>query len=254
MKIVNLNMNKYYTYLHLRKDNRIPFYVGKGVGRRAFNKDKRPTEWYSIVENVGYIISIIDCFDSEEECLLEERKLQLFLESKNILLTNKAICGTKGCTGYNHEIEAKNKISNRSKELWKDEKFRCDRLKEVKGLRNPYADKTIYHFWHPVFGEKYCTQFELRDEYFKGIAGNHVCSIIKGRRLEANGWRLYSKKTTLKRTFKDMVYTFYNSDGNEFIGIKSDFLKSYPELRQCAISRIISGVNKTHLGWMVKIH
>lgn len=60
-------MNKYYVYLHVKLTNGEPFYVGKGSGRRAFNKHNRSVYWKRIVDKYGYDIIFLEDNLTEEE-------------------------------------------------------------------------------------------------------------------------------------------------------------------------------------------
>ena len=46
---------KYYVYAHKKKQDGEIFYIGKGVGRRAYKKTGRSTYWNNIVKkNNGF--------------------------------------------------------------------------------------------------------------------------------------------------------------------------------------------------------
>ena len=61
-------MNNFYVYRHLDKNGRV-FYIGKGKGRRAYDKNNRNVFWKTYVEynNGEYIIEIIKSNLSEDE-------------------------------------------------------------------------------------------------------------------------------------------------------------------------------------------
>jgi len=61
----------YYVYLHIKLTNGEPFYVGKGKGRRAFNRSNRSSYWKNIVNKYGFDIILL------EENLTEERSFEL---------------------------------------------------------------------------------------------------------------------------------------------------------------------------------
>lgn len=60
----------YYIYFHINKTTREVFYVGKGLGKRAFVKSHRSKYWKRIVAKYGYEIEII------EENLTEEHAFE----------------------------------------------------------------------------------------------------------------------------------------------------------------------------------
>jgi hypothetical protein len=62
--------NKYYIYFHINPVKNEIFYVGKGKGRRAYDKKIRNRFWKNIVNKYGYIINIA------EEGLTEEQAHQ----------------------------------------------------------------------------------------------------------------------------------------------------------------------------------
>ncbi len=84
---------KYYTYIHYRKDNNKPFYVGEGSNNRATNKRIRNQEWKKVVDTVGYSVEIMSRFETEEEALAHEAFLIETLTSIGHVLTNVAAYG-----------------------------------------------------------------------------------------------------------------------------------------------------------------
>ena len=67
-------MNNYYVYIHKTKDG-IPFYVGKGKGKRAWS-NARNTNWKEFVNQIGeYDIELPHTNLSEEKALDIEKEL-----------------------------------------------------------------------------------------------------------------------------------------------------------------------------------
>lgn len=65
--------NKYYVYFHIKETTGEVFYVGKGMGNRAYSKNKRNNFWTNIVNKYGYDVIIIkDNLTNEESFKLEE--------------------------------------------------------------------------------------------------------------------------------------------------------------------------------------
>jgi len=62
----------FYIYLHKTKDEGVPFYIGKGYGKRAYVKSHRSKFWKRIVAKHGYIIELVEENLTEQEALLAE--------------------------------------------------------------------------------------------------------------------------------------------------------------------------------------
>ena len=51
--------NDNYVYLHRRNDNGVVFYVGSGRLNRAYQKQNRTKDWFSIIEETEYSVEKI---------------------------------------------------------------------------------------------------------------------------------------------------------------------------------------------------
>lgn len=76
MEIDKVKRNSY-VYIHKCKENGIPFYVGKGTGKRAHSKSKRSNRWQEKVDSldVCYEVEIVKNELSETEAYELEREL-----------------------------------------------------------------------------------------------------------------------------------------------------------------------------------
>lgn len=78
----------HYTYMHATKDGRV-FYVGKGSGRRAWAKGKRPAEWRRVVAEGGLVVTTCP-WPTEEDAYSHERLLIACLRDVGAPLINEA--------------------------------------------------------------------------------------------------------------------------------------------------------------------
>ena len=104
-------MKTHYTYAHLKPDGTI-FYIGKGIGRRAYSKN-RNDYWKRIVAKYGYEVQILAYWDTEEEALDHEVLLISCMKDMKIELCNFTN-GGEGATGYKHTNEHKTKLKGNS--------------------------------------------------------------------------------------------------------------------------------------------
>ena len=97
-------MKTHYTYAHSKPDGTI-FYIGKGIGRRAYSKN-RNDYWKRIVAKYGYEVQILAYWDTEKEALNHEVLLIACMKDMGIELCNLTE-GGEGATGYQHSEEHK---------------------------------------------------------------------------------------------------------------------------------------------------
>ena len=104
-------MKTHYTYAHSKPDGTI-FYIGKGIGRRAYSKN-RNDYWKRIVAKYGYEVQILAYWDTEKESLDHEVLLIACMKDMGIELCNLTE-GGEGATGYQHSEEHKASLKGNS--------------------------------------------------------------------------------------------------------------------------------------------
>lgn len=107
-------MNIYYIYQHRRKDTGQIFYVGKGRGKRCFQKSNRNKHWHHITNKTEYAVEILFENLSEELACFTEIGIITKYKNDGIELCNYTI-GGDGLSGHKHSEEHKKKISLSSK-------------------------------------------------------------------------------------------------------------------------------------------
>lgn len=102
---------EYYVYIHYDMNN-IPFYVGKGKGKRAYSKSQRNEDWKKIASN-GYNVDIIkDNLTNVESMSLEVETIKIYgrLDRGTGTLVNRT-SGGGGSNGYKATKETCEKLS-----------------------------------------------------------------------------------------------------------------------------------------------
>ena len=68
--------NRFYVYAHYKTgEEDIPFYIGKGSNKRAFDKWQRSRHWKNVVNKHGLVVRILHENLSEEDAFWIEKKL-----------------------------------------------------------------------------------------------------------------------------------------------------------------------------------
>lgn len=102
----------YYTYGHYKADSKKLFYIGKGKGSRAHEKDSRSDYWRNIVNKYGFTVEIFAEWESEQDAFIHEKFLiKCFHDLTDLCnLTD----GGEGCSGYVWTKEQKDKLKLRT--------------------------------------------------------------------------------------------------------------------------------------------
>jgi len=109
-------MNKFYVYRHIRLDTNTVFYVGKGIGRRAWQKGKTHHNkyWNRIVNKHDYRVELV--IDNIEEGLAVKKEIEFIKLYKSFRQCEaNHTNGGKGISGHKHSEESKKKMSESMK-------------------------------------------------------------------------------------------------------------------------------------------
>lgn len=99
--------NEFYVYLHLRADDGLPFYVGKGRNRRAWIAHGRNIHWQRTVSKHGLVVEILK--DSmNEDAAFEFEKSTILTLGRGFLCNYTD--GGDGPSGYKHSAETLAKL------------------------------------------------------------------------------------------------------------------------------------------------
>lgn len=113
----------FYTYVHFRKDDGKPFYVGKGKGNRYLRKNDRTFYWENVVSKHGLDAQIMAHWATEAEAFQHEKFLIECFKDMGIQLVNMTD-GGEGTSGW------------MPSEQWRTKKAQSQREKFSAGL-NP---------------------------------------------------------------------------------------------------------------------
>lgn len=104
----------YYVYLHIEKDTGLPFYVGKGKGKRCETKYNRSVYWKNVADKHGWYSDIVAEFTTEAEAFACETEVIKFFGRRNVdngLLVNL----TEGGEGNAGTIFTQERLENMSR-------------------------------------------------------------------------------------------------------------------------------------------
>lgn len=130
-------MQQFYVYIH-KKPNGTPFYVGKGVGNRAYAFAKR-SQWHkNIVQKYGrknIIVELIKCVNESQAFDLEKIYIKQ-LKADGVMLVNLTD-GGEGCSGLkrgtpSEEHRAKNAAAKHGNTIRKGSKHTPEAIEKMR--------------------------------------------------------------------------------------------------------------------------
>lgn len=259
-------MNEFYTYAYLRED-RTPYYIGKGQGRRAYTKHKRgkikdfrPKKLNGSLD-IDRII-ILKKNLTEDQSIKHEEYLISVIGRKNLgtgILRNLTDGGQRGGTpGYVCPEERKKQISKQFKGIPQDKEFIERRAESVRRHYNSDEGKKTIEYLN-----------KKKEEYFASENGKErLLDLSKrwsGKNNPAYGGRfsgekngMYGKKHTEEGKIKiseagkgrgAKTYEFYTPEGKKVIIHNMTQFCKENNLSQSAMHNVSSGKRNHHKGW-----
>lgn len=189
-------MNNYYVYLHIKKTNGEPFYVGKGNRKRCISKHGRNTFWYNTVEKYGFDVIFLEKNLTDQEA----KDLEIYWIKRigrRDLNTGPLVNLSPGGDGggcYIRKPETLKKMSENYRgennpmygKKWDEEYIGLFREK-LSGENNPMYGRSVYSVWVEKFGEEVANKKEV--EWKRKIKENST-----GRSISEEGRKSISQK------------------------------------------------------------
>lgn len=166
--------DKFYVYIHRRKDTGEIFYVGKGCGERAWSFDGRNREWVKVACENGRSVEII------AEGMLEPTAL--LLEGMLMALHKDTIVNIKNGVAFNP--------------------FKKKKVRQPPPpiRRHPhYVIRGVEYWWWQKkhFGQKLKSIAQMQSDYGCGI--EELRQVIEGTLEFCDGWYIYVRKRNYRR-------------------------------------------------------
>jgi hypothetical protein len=215
-------MSKYYTYAYLRED-RTPYYIGKGSGRRIYSKKGRPCGRPKDKSRIIFLKQNL----TEEDAFRHEKYMIAVFGRKDLgtgILYNKTN-GGEGTSGFKHTEETKKKFRgnkngrgncgiirteedkektrNIIKNLWKNGKYKDKKQEYKSGKENPWYGrkhtkdtiekqkrvkcKYLYEIISPE-GEIFITDNMREFCRQKNLSNRWMYAIVNGKAKTHKGW------------------------------------------------------------------
>jgi len=261
-------MNDFYTYAYLRED-KTPYYIGKGKGRRAYQRHKRGTQRdFRPKNNKGKTdfnrILILKKNITEEHSIKHEEYMISLFGRKDLgtgILRNLTDGGQRGGTpGYVCPEERKKQISKQFKGIPQDKEFIERRAESVRRHYNSDEGKKTIEYLN-----------KKKEEYFASKNGKErLLDLSKrwsgknnpgyGGRFSGEKNGMYGKKHTEERKRKiseagkgrgAKTYEFYNPEGKKVIIHNMTKFCKDNNLPQTVMASVATGKRKHHIGWTI---
>lgn len=181
----------FYIYLHIKKTNGEPFYVGKGKGKRSNSIHNRNKWWKNIVSKYGFDVIIIEDCLSEEDSLKKEKYWIKRIGRKDLGLGplvnmtdgGEGICGLKFSDEHRKKIALasignKNGFGKKYTDIQKQKMSKMQKELQVGAKIVLDIETGIYYDSIMEAAELRCMSYSSLMHYLKGRRKNKTNLII----------------------------------------------------------------------------
>jgi len=202
MRLFKTRMNNYYTYAYLRED-RTPYYIGKGKGNRAYRRRKNDTKSPKDKSRIIFLKQNL----TEEEAFKHEIYMIAVFGRKDLgtgILHNRTD-GGEGPSGVIKNEETKKKMSKvkRGKKWWNDGKgnskmsVECPGTGWVLGVSEDFKKKmSIFHtgkkYWNDGNGNMKKSVECPGDGWVRGVSEEHKKNVSLSHKGKNKGMRWWN--------------------------------------------------------------
>lgn len=261
-------MNDFYTYAYLRED-KTPYYIGKGRGRRAYAnhkrgkiKDFRPKKSNGSLDRDRIIILKKNL--TEDQSIKHEEYLIAVFGRKDLgkgILRNMTDGGQSGGTpGYICSEERKKQISKQFKGIPQDKEFVERRAESVRRYYNSNEGKKTIEYLNKKKKEYFASEKgkERLLDLSKRWSGKNNPGYDGRFSGERNG--MYGKKHTEehKKHLSELLkgrgaktYKFYNPEGKKVMIYNMTKFCKENNLPLTVMISVATGKRKHHRGWTI---
>ena len=224
---------KYYVYVWYRKDDKKPFYVGKGFGNRLNFLQGRNKYFMNVLKkHGGYPLKIVENL-TEKEAL--EKEIELIKEYRELYPLTNITNGGDGTSGLKHSLETRKNISELAKIQWSNP--------EMRKILSESRKKT---HGNPEFRRKVserCKGKKLTNEHILNIKNSMNRPEITKKLAQAK--MKYTNVICLNKANNEQVKVFENTKE----AVKWLETLGYKNPNMSSVIGCISGKNKTSYGF-----
>jgi hypothetical protein len=165
-------MNIYYVYAYLRKNSFTPYYIGKGKGRRAWQRHKN----VKTPDSSSHIVLLETNLTEVGALAIERRMIRWYgQEIDNTGILQNKTKGGDGCRGFSNKGQVPWNKGKSYKELYDPEKEK--EIKSVQSHRSSGTNNPMYGKHHKDESKKKMS--EKKFGYKPWITGKKLPGIFK---------------------------------------------------------------------------
>lgn len=183
-------MDDFYIYIHLTHDDGVPFYVGKGRGKRAYSKHARSSLWNNVVaKHSGFKVEFLAENLNEEQAHCHERRFISFYGRRDLRL-GPLVNLTDGGEGVRGNFGNQN---------WKfrveTDETRRRKSESHKGKKRPdHSLKMMGNSWHRSRGIGYKQSEECKQKLRLANLGKRATTQVRAKMSESQRRRWANAK------------------------------------------------------------